>query len=64
MSVCVPNIAALLERDPCMRQHEVEVRRRYGEYEECLNKMREEGGLERFAMGYKMFGPQVLEEGV
>merc|ERR1719228_2664315 len=49
--------------DPCMRKHEVEVRRRYGEYEECLNKMREEGGLERFAMGYKMFGPQVESDG-
>ena len=59
MDVFVPEISALLERDPCMRQHEHEVRKRYGDYQECLHKMREEGGLERFSMGYKMFGPQV-----
>ena len=60
MEVFIPDISTLLERDPCMRQHEQEVRKRYGDYQECLQKMREEGGLERFAMGYKMFGPQVI----
>merc|ERR1719232_1745455 len=63
MDVLVPQISALLERDPCIRQHEKEVRKRYGDYQECLHRMREEGGLERFAMGYKMFGPQVEPDG-
>ena len=55
----VPQISALLDRDPCMREHEEEVRKRYGDYQDCLSRMGQEGGLEKFAMGYKMFGPQV-----
>ena len=59
MEVFVPQISLLLDRDPCMKEHEEEVRRRYGNYQDCLVRMGQEGGLEQFAMGYKKFGPQV-----
>ena len=57
--VTVPQISSLLERDPNIKQYEEEIRRRYGKYQDCLAKMGAEGGLEQFAMGYKLFGPQV-----
>ena len=59
MDVFVPDISSLLERDPLMKEHEKEVRTRYGDYQDCLTRMGQEGGLEKFSMGYKLFGPQV-----
>jgi len=59
MDVFVPQISSLLERDPLMKEHEKEVRKRYGDYQDCLIRMGQEGGLEQFSMGYKLFGPQV-----
>ena len=59
MDVFVPQISSLLERDPLMKEHEKEVRKRYGDYKDCLARMDQEGGLEKFSMGYKLFGPQV-----
>jgi len=61
--VTVPQISSLLERDPNIKQYEEEIRRRYGNYQDCLVKMGAEGGLEQFAMGYKLFGPQVDTDG-
>ena len=37
-----------------------EIRRRYGQFEDILKAMEEqEGGIEKFALGHKTFGPQV-----
>ena len=58
----MPDISFLLERDPLMKDHEKEVRTRYGDYQDCLLRMGQEGGLEKFTMGYKLFGPQVCTE--
>ncbi len=34
--------------------------RRYGNYEDFITQLdKVEGGLEKFALGYKQFGPQV-----
>eukprot|EP00092_Neocalanus_flemingeri_P000515 GFUD01000547.1.p1 GENE.GFUD01000547.1~~GFUD01000547.1.p1 ORF type:complete len:762 (+),score=232.53 GFUD01000547.1:965-3250(+) len=63
MAVTVPNISLLLERDPFIQPCEEEIRRRYGIYQDYLAKMGEEGGLEQFSMGYKVFGPQVESGG-
>jgi len=56
----VPDIAALFERDGYLKDHENEIRRRYGNYEDFLAEMdKTEGGIEKFSQGYKTFGPQV-----
>jgi hypothetical protein len=35
--------------------------RRYGNYEDFITQLdKVEGGLEKFALGYKQFGPQVF----
>ena len=37
-----------------------EIRRRYGQFEDILKAMEEqEGGIKKFALGHKTFGPQV-----
>ena len=38
MEVSVPKILELLERDPYLRNHEREIRRRYGNFEDFLNR--------------------------
>jgi len=63
MEETVPQISRLLERDPCMVQHEGEIKRRYGKYRDCLTRMEGEGGVEQFSLGYRMFGPQVESDG-
>lgn len=62
--VVVPQLDALLERDPYLKPHEREIKRRYGNFEDFLERLEKvEGGLENFSLGYKQFGPQVKEDG-
>merc|ERR1719436_260401 len=62
--VSVPQLEALLERDPLLTQHEGEIRRRYGNYQDFLRAMeRTEGGIEEFSLGYTTFGAQVRDDG-
>ena len=60
MKVQVPNIDELFELDGYIRDHEGEIRRRYGIFTDFLARIDElEGSLENFSLGYKQFGPQV-----
>ncbi|XP_023323233.1 1,4-alpha-glucan-branching enzyme [Eurytemora carolleeae] len=58
--VQVPDLELLLERDGYLRDHEREIRRRYGNFEDFLTQIEKvEGGLDNFSSGYKQFGPQI-----
>ena len=60
MKVVVPEIDELFQMDPLLREFEEEIRRRYGNYSDFLSHIeKSEGGLGNFALGHKMFGPQV-----
>ena len=52
MNVKVPKIQDLLERDPYLKPHEREIRRRYGNFEDILQRLEKvEGGIEKMAKG-------------
>lgn len=60
----VPLLAALLERDGYLTDHQDEIRRRYGNFQDFLRAMEKtDGGIEKFALGHKTFGPQVAIDG-
>jgi 1,4-alpha-glucan branching enzyme len=62
--VQVPELELLLERDGYLKDHELEIRRRYGNFEDFLAEIEKvEGGLDTFSSGYKQFGPQVDASG-
>jgi len=63
MNVKVPEIEKLLERDPYLKPHERELRRRYGNFEDMLTRMdKVEGGIEKMALGHEYFGAHVDEK--
>ena len=59
MDVFVPKLSVLLERDPYLKNHEEELRKRYGEFTSLMYRMDQEGGIKQFSLGYKSFGAQV-----
>ena len=59
MDVFVPKLSVLLERDPYLKNHEEELRKRYGEFSSLMYRMDQEGGLKQFSLGFKSFGAQV-----
>ncbi|XP_014246618.1 1,4-alpha-glucan-branching enzyme [Cimex lectularius] len=60
MEVQVPELEKLLERDPYLKSHEKEFRKRYAVMEDCVEKIKSEwGGLEDFCQAYKKFGIHV-----
>ncbi len=60
MNVKVPEIDTLLERDGYLKLHEREIRRRYGNFEDFINRIDAiEGSIEKFADSYKTMGCQV-----
>jgi len=60
MNVKVPEVDKLLERDPYLKLHEREIRRRYGNFDDILNRMNEqEDGIKNMALGHKYFGCHV-----
>jgi len=64
MKVEVPQLDVLLRRDPYLTDHQAEIRRRYGQFEDILRALDDkEGGIKNFALGHKTFGPQVGEDG-
>jgi len=64
IKVDVPDLEKLLERDGYLRDHEKEIRRRYGNFEDFLAQMKKvEGGLDKFSQAYKKFGAQVAKDG-
>jgi len=64
MQVKVPQLDVLLKRDPYLTDHQAEIRRRYGQFEDILKAMEEqEGGIKNFALGHKTFGPQIADDG-
>ena len=60
MNVAVPDIDKLLQRDPYLKPHEREIRRRYGNFEDMLKRMAQvEGGILKMAQGHDFFGCHV-----
>lgn len=60
--VDVPEIENLLKLDPYLKNHEAEIRRRYGCFKSLYDKINEyEGGLVEFCRSYKHFGIHVTE---
>jgi len=58
------DLASLLDRDPYLGEHQGEIKRRFGNFQDLLREMdSKEGGLENFALGHKTFGPQVGPNG-
>ncbi|KAI1296716.1 putative 1,4-alpha-glucan-branching enzyme [Halotydeus destructor] len=63
MKVEVPGIAKLFERDGYLRDHEREIKRRYGIFSNIVNAIKDnEGGIEKFTRSYKEFGLHVLPD--
>jgi len=59
-NVKVPDIGALLARDGYLRDHEREIRRRYGNFEDFLARLEKvEGGVCKFSESYKNMGCRV-----
>ncbi|XP_066247178.1 1,4-alpha-glucan-branching enzyme [Euwallacea similis] len=60
MDVEVPNIQALLDRDPYLKPYEAEIRRRYGVFKDYLEIIDTNGGgLDSFTQAYKYYGMHV-----
>jgi len=60
MEVKVPGIETLFHRDGSLRDHEREIRRRYGNFEDFLKRMDEvEGGIDNMSKGYDYYGAHV-----
>lgn len=58
------DMATLLSRDPYLGPHQGEIKRRFENFRDLLSEMEaKEGGLEKFALGHKTFGPQVDPDG-
>lgn len=63
MSIQVPRIDNLLRLDPYLKSYEREIRRRYGCFEKVMDRINtDEGGLEKFTQGYKLYGVQIMED--
>ncbi|CAM1328177.1 GBE1 (predicted) [Pycnogonum litorale] len=63
MKVDVPCIERLFGIDPYLKPFEREIRRRHGVYKQYLEAMDEnEGGIIKFAEGYKLFGLNVRDD--
>ncbi|CAL4193701.1 unnamed protein product [Meganyctiphanes norvegica] len=59
----IPRLKDLLERDPYIKDHEKEIKRRYGCFQKVLKQINEnEGGLEKFSRGYEKFGFHVNQD--
>jgi len=59
-----PKLNELLERDPYLKLHEKEIKRRYAEFSKLLTGISErEGGLDHFSRGYERFGLHVAPDG-
>ncbi|XP_065299386.1 1,4-alpha-glucan-branching enzyme [Dermacentor albipictus] len=56
MDVDVPCIEDLLKRDPYLKNHENEIRRRYKCFQEQLQKIEESEGLLEFCKSYERYG--------
>ncbi|KAK9758580.1 Alpha amylase, C-terminal all-beta domain [Popillia japonica] len=60
MEVDVPEINALLDRDPYLKPYEKEIRRRYACLRDIQDKIDEDGGgFDEFTQGYKFYGMKV-----
>jgi 1,4-alpha-glucan branching enzyme len=56
----VPKINDLLDCDPYLRPYESEIRRRYGLFQELLNKIeRDESSFDKFTKSYETYGIHV-----
>jgi len=64
MNVSVPKINDLLDRDPYLKNHEREIRRRYGNFEDFVKRLESvEGGIDKFSESYKTMGSHVQADG-
>jgi len=64
MDVNVPYIENLFKIDPPLKPFEREIKRRYGQFVDYMNRFdATEGGIENFALGFKQFGPQIKKDG-
>ncbi|KAF5284607.1 hypothetical protein FQA39_LY16965 [Lamprigera yunnana] len=63
MQIDVPDINALLDRDPYLRPYEREIRRRYACFKDAVNKIDESGGgLKEFTQGYRYYGVNIQQD--
>ena len=63
MSLPDPDLGKLFDRDPYLRMHEQEIRRRYGILKNTVQAIDEnEGGLEKFTRSYRQYGIHVLPD--
>ncbi|XP_057375740.1 1,4-alpha-glucan-branching enzyme-like [Daphnia carinata] len=61
--VAVPEIAKLVDRDPYLKLHEDEIRRRYGVFNNLRNEINDtEGGIDTFTSAYKTFGIHINQD--
>ncbi|EFX60076.1 hypothetical protein DAPPUDRAFT_72874 [Daphnia pulex] len=61
--IVVPEIDKLLDRDPYLKLHETEIRRRYGVFDKLRKEICEsEGGIDKFTTAYKSFGIHINED--
>ncbi|XP_060819503.1 1,4-alpha-glucan-branching enzyme [Bombus pascuorum] len=59
----VPEINALLERDPYLKPYENEIRKRYALFKDYVEKVETgDGTLDKFSEGYKTFGIHIKED--
>ncbi|CAK8689215.1 unnamed protein product [Clavelina lepadiformis] len=59
----VPEIEALFENDPKIREYEKDIRKRYAIYEKTKMAIEQSEGFDRFTQGFKEFGVFVTPEG-
>lgn len=61
--VLVPEIDKLFDRDPYLKLHEDEIRRRYGAFDNLRNEINgSEGGIATFTSAYKSFGIHINQD--
>lgn len=61
--VLVPEIDKLFDRDPYLKLHEDEIRRRYGAFDNLRNEINDsEGGIATFTSAYKSFGIHINQD--
>ena len=55
------DVQKLLDRDPYLADHKAEITRRFGVFQKFISDINSsEGGIEKFSLGHRKFGPQIL----
>ena len=55
------DVQKLLDRDPYLADHKAEITRTFGVFQKFISDINSsEGGIEKFPLGHRKFGPQIL----